>query len=324
MELTTLDIRIQNTLANIEKTHRTLSRFQNQAQTRKERLEGQGLDLSDLEKTLQTVRAQVRSTGTGQELLWDLSDYEDTLESVERNQEKLDLLFTKLETYQKQREKEAARADIPTIPALEAFLSAWKAQAADWYRDRAHALHAFEEYRYTKCREISAKYEPQPFRHRKEIKAEEKAAGVDYDSYQKQKNALFSQDVQRLSLEGLPGTPGFETALDKLLCDEIKRKRLDLYYRCTAAVGVITDARGLSIGSNGSLNGLVIGENGKARVETVLAGGHTIQCLHHRVLIKPVREKDTLSQQIQTAAGKTRAPSAPSHAIPAKEDQSIF
>lgn len=50
-------------------------------------------------------------------------------------------------------------------------------------------------------------------------------------------------------------------------------------------VGKITDAKGLTIGMNGELNGLVIGDKDSATVTTILAGGYNIQCLHYRVLV---------------------------------------
>lgn len=175
------------------------------------------------------------------------------------------------------------------------------AYASEDYGDAVIALAAFEREADEKRAAIRAKYEPQEFLHRKEISADEKAAGLDYASYNKALKMRFSQDVRRLRLEGLPGNPRFDQYLDKMLSDEVRSKRLDLYYRCVNAVGVLTDVSGLAVGDNGSLNGHVIGEQGKANVETIYAGGYNIQCLHYRVLVKPVREKESLDAQIHTA-----------------------
>ncbi|MNM78954.1 hypothetical protein D3C81_908740 [compost metagenome] len=62
-----------------------------------------------------------------------------------------------------------------------------------------------------------------------------------------------------------------------------------MVYRVTEETGKLTDASGLHIGSNGEINGLVVGEKGSAVIETILAGGYNIQCLHFRVLVKPVK-----------------------------------
>lgn len=78
-----------------------------------------------------------------------------------------------------------------------------------------------------------------------------------------------------------------EQELNDLLDKEEKAKIFDLIARVTKVVGTITDASGLSIGyQNGELNGIVIGTDGKAEVETIGAGGYNIQIFHYRVLVK--------------------------------------
>lgn len=67
---------------------------------------------------------------------------------------------------------------------------------------------------------------------------------------------------------------------------------LDLYYRVKDITGDITDWTGIRAaqGSQGFtvLNGLVIGKEGRAKVESILAGGYNIQRLHIRVLVHSV------------------------------------
>lgn len=62
---------------------------------------------------------------------------------------------------------------------------------------------------------------------------------------------------------------------------------IDLMARVTKHVGNITDTSRLH--TNGyALNGIVEGEGGIVRLETILAGGWNIQRLHNRVMIKPI------------------------------------
>jgi hypothetical protein len=41
----------------------------------------------------------------------------------------------------------------------------------------------------------------------------------------------------------------------------------------------------LYLGADGNVNGIIVGENRTARIETIFAGGYNIQCLHTRLLI---------------------------------------
>lgn len=63
---------------------------------------------------------------------------------------------------------------------------------------------------------------------------------------------------------------------------------IDLYNRVKAVTGSVTDWSHIHYGGK-ALNGIVKGENGTARVETIGAGGYNIQRYHLRVLVHEVK-----------------------------------
>ena len=76
-----------------------------------------------------------------------------------------------------------------------------------------------------------------------------------------------------------------EQAVDSLI--------LNLVNRTIEIAGKIVDCKGLILEQDNAgyaiINGLVIGEKGKARVESIGAGGYNIQRYHIRVLVKEVK-----------------------------------
>lgn len=80
-----------------------------------------------------------------------------------------------------------------------------------------------------------------------------------------------------------------EDRLNKILEREKQNKYEILEKRVKDICGEIQDASNLYIGKNGELNGFIIGDKGKAKVETIGAGGYNIQCFHYRLLVNPVK-----------------------------------
>jgi len=80
-----------------------------------------------------------------------------------------------------------------------------------------------------------------------------------------------------------------EPRLAKILKDEKQRKYEDLVNRVTQVTGIITDASNLKIDAKGNLNGIIIGDKGKAKLETIGAGGYNIMIFHWRTLIHPIK-----------------------------------
>lgn len=78
--------------------------------------------------------------------------------------------------------------------------------------------------------------------------------------------------------------------LEKALEEDRRAKLLDLMARITKVVGRITDAAALYIGDTGEINGVVIGTEGRATVQTIGAGGYNIQIFHYRTLVHEIKK----------------------------------
>ena len=195
------------------------------------------------------------------------------------------------------------------IEAIWNFLCAWEQNAYNWYLENA------KKYFDLKCNYSNAKAtwkneyltrEPEPSKEDAKVystwrwnyhRAEERfteayfqkinALTTDitsinghYGEYDENYNRPYIYDSYTVDTEKLA----------KVLSEEKSKKYVDLVKRVTVVVGNIVDASDLHIGKkNGEINGIVIGDKSRARVETISAGGYNIVCFHYRVLVHEIR-----------------------------------
>jgi len=167
------------------------------------------------------------------------------------------------------------------IPALEEFLKTYRAVTLDYYHEKLAEYHAEslvvhesvgEELRWTVR---SWGYAPNALRDK--IAKAGVRMSIDEES-------RYYADIRDFLHRGKADR---DEVISKTLDREIDQKRADLIHRCTQKVGEITDVAGLYLGVDGrTINGVVVGVNGRAQVTTIGAGGYNIQRYHYRLLIK--------------------------------------
>ncbi len=123
---------------------------------------------------------------------------------------------------------------------------------------------------------------------------------VPEDSYRDTRRRKFDDEYINIPFERKYGSLKYARSIWDLTDEKIHANNqrdgenliLDLLRRVTKITGPVTDWSELYVtqGNMGAvINGYVIGEDGKAEVESILAGGWNIQKLHVRTLVKPVR-----------------------------------
>lgn len=198
-------------------------------------------------------------------------------------------------------------ANAPEI--LKDFLESWKQHAIAYYREKRIR---FIEYRKElKAQERAARLEalqtlPSLERYREIYKGREltdsdlanlwprkdvdaflSERGLEYHQIQRKLNEFGDQITFRL-LE-IRDDQEREAWLEKAMEEEKRAKLIDLIGRIMGTVGTITDAAALHIGPEGDINGYIVGTEGKAKIQTIGAGGYNIQCFHFRTLIHEMK-----------------------------------
>ena len=328
MKIEDLQKKVEAAELKVEKCRKTIDRHTAQREKKGKQLRDMGIDPDTADKYAYAKQ-------NNNDVYWLLCDYEqknddikgatDKLAEAERIckgwKEKLDLQINLEKVIQDQ---------VPQV--IKDFLQKWKENAFDWYVKRHASFLDFKADLYSRQRAATVealktlpeyaagrqKYgerywkddyflsNPWP---RKPLEDYLKARDLDYRSV-KESISLFA-DATVLKMCQFRNESERLNWLDGMLEEEKKNKTVDLMARVTKITGPVTDVKGLRM-SAGDLNGIVLGEKGAAKVQTISAGGYNIQCFHYRCLVDDVTKKvmdvpskkPSLDSIIKSASGK--------------------
>lgn len=289
MKIETLKEKIKNAQLKVEKCEKTVERHENQLAKKLDKASKTfGIDFTGFEKEeIEEYKDDHHEELRTHDNYWDLYDVIRKFEDIKGARRKLADAERVLKNWEDKLavELEAERYLEDNAPeVIMEFIENWKRMAYDWHVKRYEDYQAFKK----KMKDDLAEA-------RKELGIDERMmptraqnkelekVGLDYKSINKRKVEFAGMTVMKL--DEIRDETERWAWLDRKLEVEKKAKLLDLVYRLNNEVGKTLDATDLRIGAEGNLNGIVIGETGKVKVETVGAGGWNIQCFHYRTLM---------------------------------------
>ena len=192
--------------------------------------------------------------------------------------------------------------NIEKIPAIWDFLCEWEKKSIEWYKGNCKLYFDLKKEYENKLTEYK---DSDKFKERVEVRLNQ------YNKEYLEKNRRWLENSVKNSLEydfkdnyynaidsftkvitkckwcdnNCVGYEIDEELLVKEIAKEKENKYFDLVKRITKVTGEITDAKSLSVGPKGELEGIVVGVKARVRVETIEAGGYNIQRFHFRTLV---------------------------------------
>jgi hypothetical protein len=243
-----------------------------------ERIEKKQKDIEKRKNLILKLEKKMETITDEYDLRWVADD-------LRTSKNKLKDLEIKLLNLNNQKEKEQAKNAIERIPIIEEFLETWKLKTIEWFKMDYQRLKDYKKELKQKENELKQWQQENKIYHwGKEVREKEKELGIDHETTTKKLRMSF----HNLTLNLIQYGAKWEQELEKEIEKDKNDKRQFLILRVKEITGQITDASFLHIGLNGEINGCIIGEKGKAKVETISAGGYNIQCYHYRVLVKEI------------------------------------
>lgn len=259
------------------------------------RIEGKEKELEKLNKKLERIYKAKESN-------WENNPYYYGEYDLRRTKREIEAAAASLKKYTDQLQTMQEKAASRNIPVIIEFLEMWKDRCREYYQNVLEKYPAArDEYKQKKSayrdkihaleKQISP---PRPWTYLNPNNPVFHDCAVidnEFKKYQKDYNSTFGDLVSYLKNPSSDNPEIDWNALNKDLDYEANLKYDFIIERTNAIVGTITDATGLYIANNGNLNGLILGDRGTAKVETIGAGGYNIQCFHFRTLIHEYDKK---------------------------------
>lgn len=285
-DIKNLQERMEKAQEKVTKCEGTIVRHQKQLDKKIVALAKKGINLAGLNKDeIEKVQDGYRQTETS----WEIYEVKGKMDDIKGATRKLSDAVQILDNWKEKLELETEKErflDGNAPQVIKEFLEAWKVLAFDWHVNRLIEYKEFSK-RLDKAEEqaridVGIENSRMPSKSQRE---ELEKKGLDWQSIRNRKASFAGVTVLKMATMREPERLVW---LEKVLEEEKKAKMLDLINRINAVVGAIVDAKALKVSDAGNLNGIIIGETGKAKIETIGAGGYAIQCFHYRTLINEI------------------------------------
>lgn len=187
-----------------------------------------------------------------------------------------------LAKYRKKLDDISKKNNSNKIEVIEKFLLNWKNEVIDIIKENIHIVDKFMEI----AEERNDMY--------MSLTPEEKKEYSDKLKELKSQIYPLSTIVYNNKLKDHIDMNKLNSELDR----EVETKYWNMVKTVESKTGKIIDASDLSIGIDGNLNGIIVGESGTVKVSTILAGGYNQnvivnvkhgQILHHRLIVKKIK-----------------------------------
>ncbi|QST02771.1 hypothetical protein IMZ31_19670 (plasmid) [Pontibacillus sp. ALD_SL1] len=287
----TLKERVAKAEEKVEKKKRTIERHKKQLCKKQEKLIRKGIDLERLEDY------KWDENGAGSIHYGDICDVERKASDIKGAERKLSEAMNILKNWQEKLQKEESQETFVSQQAPEVivtFLAQWKELAHKWHINRYENYQEYKKQLDEEAEEAERQYNKENgisygnwHNHKRETYLKE--LGLDWRTVKRKKAHFAGGTVQKM--DQFYSEKERLKYLEGVLEEERRAKLLDLIHRIQHVTGTILDASELSISEAGNLNGIIIGEKAKAKVETIGAGGYNIQVFHFRTLVHNIKER---------------------------------